>query len=91
MIIRCCLLELVVITNPAHKLLWFFCSKRRFTEKQAEVWWAENRARVFEKYNVKRLLYFVHGGKECTRNSGNLEDVDEIPCSKRVGKRISRR
>ncbi|KAJ8423933.1 hypothetical protein Cgig2_032947 [Carnegiea gigantea] len=27
-------------------------SRRRFSEKQAEKWWAENRARVYEQYNV---------------------------------------
>ncbi|XP_047317811.1 PH, RCC1 and FYVE domains-containing protein 1 [Impatiens glandulifera] len=28
-------------------------SRRRFSEKQAEQWWAENRARVYEQYNVR--------------------------------------
>lgn len=28
-------------------------SRKRFTEKQAEHWWAENRARVYERYNVR--------------------------------------
>ncbi|XP_022973773.1 PH, RCC1 and FYVE domains-containing protein 1-like [Cucurbita maxima] len=28
-------------------------SRKRFTEKQAEQWWAENRARVYERYNVR--------------------------------------
>ncbi|XP_059429580.1 uncharacterized protein LOC132163344 [Corylus avellana] len=28
-------------------------SRRRFSEKQAEQWWAENRARVYEQYNVQ--------------------------------------
>nr|GMD24459.1 PH, RCC1 and FYVE domains-containing protein 1 [Ipomoea batatas] len=28
-------------------------SRKRFSEKQAEQWWAENRARVYEKYNVR--------------------------------------
>ncbi|KAG2390971.1 PH, RCC1 and FYVE domains-containing protein [Vigna angularis] len=27
-------------------------SRKRFSEKQAEQWWAENRARVYEQYNV---------------------------------------
>ncbi|CAN1250515.1 PH, RCC1 and FYVE domains-containing protein 1 [Linum perenne] len=30
-------------------------SRKRFTEKQAEQWWAENRARVYEQYNVKMV------------------------------------
>ncbi|CAN4119789.1 unnamed protein product [Withania somnifera] len=28
-------------------------SRKRFSEKQAEQWWAENRARVYEQYNVR--------------------------------------
>ncbi|KAA3455382.1 Zinc finger, FYVE-type [Gossypium australe] len=30
-------------------------SKKRFSEKQAEQWWAENRARVYEQYNVRMI------------------------------------
>ncbi|XP_076920196.1 PH, RCC1 and FYVE domains-containing protein 1-like [Bidens hawaiensis] len=30
-------------------------SRKRFCEKQAEQWWAENRTRVYEKYNVRML------------------------------------
>ncbi|GLT41767.1 hypothetical protein SLA2020_158100 [Shorea laevis] len=28
-------------------------SRKRFSEKQAEQWWAENRTRVYEQYNVR--------------------------------------
>ncbi|KAJ0807891.1 putative brevis radix (BRX) domain-containing protein [Helianthus annuus] len=28
-------------------------SRKRFSEKQAEQWWAENRARVYQRYNVR--------------------------------------
>ncbi|XP_023758211.1 PH, RCC1 and FYVE domains-containing protein 1 [Lactuca sativa] len=28
-------------------------SRKRFSEKQAEQWWAENRARVYQQYNVR--------------------------------------
>lgn len=31
------------------------CSRKRFSEKQAEQWWAENRARVYELYNVRLI------------------------------------
>lgn len=31
------------------------CSRKRFSEKQAEQWWAENRARVYEQYNVRMV------------------------------------
>ncbi|KAI5683341.1 hypothetical protein M9H77_04569 [Catharanthus roseus] len=30
-------------------------SRKRFSEKQAEVWWAENRTRVYEQYNVRMI------------------------------------
>ncbi|XP_055814359.1 PH, RCC1 and FYVE domains-containing protein 1-like [Solanum dulcamara] len=30
-------------------------SRKRFSEKQAEKWWAENRARVYELYNVRTV------------------------------------
>lgn len=30
-------------------------SRKRFSEKQAELWWAENRARVYEQYNVRTV------------------------------------
>lgn len=30
-------------------------SRKRFSEKQAELWWAENRARVYEQYNVRMI------------------------------------
>ncbi|CAL9018918.1 unnamed protein product [Prunus brigantina] len=30
-------------------------SRKRFSEKQAEDWWAENRARVHEQYNVRMV------------------------------------
>ncbi|CAN6461479.1 unnamed protein product [Victoria cruziana] len=31
-------------------------SRKRFAERQAEVWWAENHGRVFEKYNVRGIV-----------------------------------
>ncbi|PKA55404.1 Ultraviolet-B receptor UVR8 [Apostasia shenzhenica] len=30
-------------------------SRKRFTEKQAEQWWAENRSRVYEQYHVRMV------------------------------------
>ncbi|CAL1406076.1 unnamed protein product [Linum trigynum] len=30
-------------------------SRKRFSEKEAEQWWAENRARVYEQYNVRMV------------------------------------
>ncbi|CAN8244117.1 unnamed protein product [Cochlearia groenlandica] len=31
-------------------------SRKRFSEKQAEVWWADNRGRVYEQYNVRIVV-----------------------------------
>ena len=47
-IIAVCLLEILCycILNS------FYCSRKRFSEKQAEQWWAANRARVYQQYNV---------------------------------------
>ncbi|RWR76952.1 FYVE zinc finger [Cinnamomum micranthum f. kanehirae] len=40
-------------------------SRKRFSEKQAEQWWAENRARVYEQYNVRMVdKSSVGGGNE---------------------------
>ncbi|KAK1319876.1 Protein Brevis radix-like 4 [Acorus calamus] len=33
-------------------------SRKRFSEQQAEQWWAENRARVYERYNSPKPLLF---------------------------------
>ncbi|XP_063941021.1 PH, RCC1 and FYVE domains-containing protein 1 isoform X2 [Daucus carota subsp. sativus] len=30
-------------------------SRKRFSEKQAEQWWAENRVRVYEQYNIRMV------------------------------------
>ncbi|KAF9675674.1 hypothetical protein SADUNF_Sadunf09G0056800 [Salix dunnii] len=40
-------------------------SRKRFSEKQAEQWWTENRARVYEQYNVRMIdKSSVGGGSE---------------------------
>ncbi|KAM7278917.1 hypothetical protein ACFE04_006051 [Oxalis oulophora] len=41
-------------------------SRKRFSEKQAEQWWAENRARVYELYNVRTV----------DKSSGDMGSVD---------------
>lgn len=38
-----------------HLFIVVECSRKRFSEKQAEQWWAENRARVYEQYNVRMV------------------------------------
>ncbi|KAK4780665.1 hypothetical protein SAY87_016771 [Trapa incisa] len=37
-------------------------SRKRFTEKEAELWWAGNRARVYEQYNVRTVDKSSVGG-----------------------------
>ncbi|CAI0541386.1 unnamed protein product, partial [Linum tenue] len=39
-------------------------SRKRFSEKQAEQWWAENRARVYEQYNVRMVDKSSIGGED---------------------------
>lgn len=36
-------------------------SRKKFSEKQAELWWAENRVRVYEQYNVRGLNSIASG------------------------------
>ncbi len=47
-------LDFVPITSPGTNvnLINGACSRKRFSEKQAEQWWAENRTREYERYNV---------------------------------------
>ncbi|KAK6931215.1 Brevis radix (BRX) domain [Dillenia turbinata] len=37
-------------------------SRRRFSEEQAEKWWAENKAKVYERHNIVSTDKNVHGG-----------------------------
>ncbi|KAH7299159.1 hypothetical protein KP509_25G075400 [Ceratopteris richardii] len=46
-------ITLVALPNGGRDLKRVRFSRRRFTEKQAELWWTENRARIFDKYNVR--------------------------------------
>lgn len=44
------------------------CSRKRFSEREAEQWWAENRVRVHEQYNVR-------GGIDRVSNSNAASGV----------------
>lgn len=59
---------LVALPSGGRDLKRVRFSRRRFTEKQAELWWTENRARVFEKYNVKSMdkstVFEARAGRE---------------------------
>lgn len=55
-IVFSCILELeLVLVKFMHLFIVVECSRKRFSEKQAEQWWAENRARVYEQYNVRMV------------------------------------
>lgn len=50
-------------------------SRKRFSEKQAEQWWTENRARVYEQYNVR----IADKSRLCpSLTSGRLECIDKV-------------
>ncbi|KAJ0973334.1 hypothetical protein J5N97_021293 [Dioscorea zingiberensis] len=46
-------ITLVALRDGTRDLKRVRFSRRRFGEHQAETWWSENRARVYEKYNVR--------------------------------------
>ncbi|KAJ4772456.1 Regulator of chromosome condensation (RCC1) family with FYVE zinc finger domain-containing protein [Rhynchospora pubera] len=46
-------LTLVALVDGTRELKRVRFSRRRFGEHQAESWWAENRDKVYEKYNVR--------------------------------------
>ena len=47
------MLMLLLICSQTFNVFPVYCSRKRFSEKQAEQWWSENRARVYEHYNVR--------------------------------------
>eukprot|EP00252_Welwitschia_mirabilis_P008654 TRINITY_DN20650_c0_g1_i1.p1 TRINITY_DN20650_c0_g1~~TRINITY_DN20650_c0_g1_i1.p1 ORF type:complete len:1115 (+),score=250.60 TRINITY_DN20650_c0_g1_i1:356-3700(+) len=47
-------------------------SRKKFSEKEAEKWWTENRARVYEQYNV-RMVQRTNMGPSST--SGRIENI----------------
>ncbi|VVB08325.1 unnamed protein product [Arabis nemorensis] len=46
-------ITLVALGDGTRDLKRVRFSRRRFREQQAEVWWSENRERVYEKYNIR--------------------------------------
>lgn len=48
-------ITLVALPDGGRDLKRVRFSRKRFSERQAELWWADNRAKVFEKYNVKSV------------------------------------
>ncbi|KAL5538714.1 hypothetical protein UlMin_044266 [Ulmus minor] len=61
------------------KRVWF--SPKRFSEKQAEQWWADNRARVYEQYNVRMMDKSSVGvGRSSDGQTLGLEFLASIFC-----------
>ncbi|XP_010555025.1 PREDICTED: uncharacterized protein LOC104824622 [Tarenaya hassleriana] len=48
-------ITLTALPGGARDLKRVRFSRKRFSEKQAEQWWAENRGRVYEQYNVRMV------------------------------------
>ncbi|XP_048436832.1 PH, RCC1 and FYVE domains-containing protein 1 [Pyrus x bretschneideri] len=46
-------ITLVALRDGTRDLKRVRFSRRRFGEQQAEIWWSENREKVYEKYNVR--------------------------------------
>ncbi|XP_020879392.1 uncharacterized protein LOC9310014 [Arabidopsis lyrata subsp. lyrata] len=49
-------ITLTALAGGARDLKRVRFSRKRFSEKQAEEWWAENRGRVYEQYNVRIVV-----------------------------------
>ncbi|XP_056855052.1 PH, RCC1 and FYVE domains-containing protein 1-like isoform X1 [Raphanus sativus] len=49
-------ITLTALPGGARDLKRVRFSRKRFSEKQAEEWWAENRGRVYEQYNVRLVV-----------------------------------
>eukprot|EP01018_Ginkgo_biloba_P012838 Gb_13554 [translate_table: standard] len=54
-------------------------SRKRFTERQAEIWWSENRVRVFEQYNVRGIDRAVTGGSGQLTSGKEAEVTSSSP------------
>ncbi|XP_010453304.1 PREDICTED: uncharacterized protein LOC104735251 [Camelina sativa] len=48
-------ITLTALSGGARDLKRVRFSRKRFSEKQAEQWWADNRGRVYEQYNVRMV------------------------------------
>ncbi|KAG9451265.1 hypothetical protein H6P81_011230 [Aristolochia fimbriata] len=65
-------LTLCSLPNGSKELKRVRFSRKRFSEKQAEKWWAENRGRVLEKYNISMSDKPVSGSSiPCVSPSGS--------------------
>ncbi|CAN6555678.1 unnamed protein product [Malus baccata var. baccata] len=65
-------ITLVALWDGTRDLKRVRFSRRRFGEQQAEIWWSENREKVYEKYNVRGSDKSSVAGSAARRSDGAL-------------------
>ncbi|XP_042040072.1 PH, RCC1 and FYVE domains-containing protein 1-like isoform X1 [Salvia splendens] len=65
-------ITLVALRDGTRDLKRVRFSRRRFGEHQAEMWWSENREKVYEKYNVRGSDKSSVSGQVARRSEGGL-------------------
>ncbi|KAM1002058.1 PH, RCC1 and FYVE domains-containing protein 1-like [Malus sylvestris] len=65
-------ITLVALRDGTRDLKRVRFSRRRFGEQQAEIWWSENREKVYEKYNVRGSDKSSVAGSAARRSDGAL-------------------
>ncbi|XP_070678221.1 PH, RCC1 and FYVE domains-containing protein 1-like isoform X2 [Malus domestica] len=65
-------ITLVALRDGTRDLKRVRFSRRRFGEHQAQIWWSENREKVYEKYNVRGSDRSSVAGSAARRSDGAL-------------------
>ncbi|KAL1533486.1 PH, RCC1 and FYVE domains-containing protein 1 [Salvia divinorum] len=65
-------ITLVALRDGTRDLKRVRFSRRRFGEHQAEMWWSDNREKVYEKYNVRGADKSSVSGQVARRSEGGL-------------------
>ncbi|XP_068643662.1 PH, RCC1 and FYVE domains-containing protein 1-like [Aristolochia californica] len=71
-------ITLCSLANGSKELKRVRFSRKRFSEKQAEKWWSENRVRVLEKYNISMSEKSVSGGSIPGGSPSGSENKDSV-------------
>ncbi|KAL1543708.1 PH, RCC1 and FYVE domains-containing protein 1 [Salvia divinorum] len=71
-------ITLVALRDGTRDLKRVRFSRRRFGEHQAEMWWSENREKVYEKYNVRGSDKSSVSGQVARRSEGGLSPSSQI-------------
>ncbi|XP_050365194.1 PH, RCC1 and FYVE domains-containing protein 1-like [Argentina anserina] len=72
-------ITLVALRDGTRDLKRVRFSRRRFGEHQAEIWWSENREKVYEKYNVRGSDKSSVNGSAARRSDGALSPASQQP------------